>query len=93
MIDKNTPPSGIRFLRTLSLLNWFLDDSGKGVSDRRFVFMICPEIVGGTQDVPVNTDHEINIRVPAPDLDANCDGCDGGKKFTGFWSWLNWFVF
>ena len=91
MVDKNTPPSGIRFLRTRSPLNWFLDDSGKVVSDRRVVIMVCPEIVDGTQQL--NTGHEINIRVPAPDLNANCDGDDGSKKFTGFWSWLNWFMF
>lgn len=93
MVDKNTPPAGIRFLRATPLLNWFVDDSGKEGSDRRFVILICPEIVDGTQNVQVNTDHEIDIRVSAPDLKTNCDGCDGSKKFTGFWSWLNWFMF
>ena len=32
------------------MLNWFVADSGKEVSDRRLVIMICPEIVDNTQD-------------------------------------------
>ena len=47
MADKDKPRSGSRFLRSIPLLNWFVEDSDKEVSERRLVIMICPEIVDG----------------------------------------------
>lgn len=96
MVDKNTPPSGIPFFRSTPLLNWFVADSGKDVSDRRLVIMICPEIVDSTQDTKPNVDKEINIRVQdqaSKDTEQVEKERKEEKGFSGFWSWLNWFTF
>lgn len=96
MVDKRTPPSGIPFLRSTPMLNWFLADSGKEVSDRRLVIMICPEIVDSTQDAKPDVNKEINIRVQdqaAKDTEQVEKERKAEKGFSGFWSWLNWFTF
>ena len=92
MVDKNTPPSGLPFLRSTPILNWFVADSGKEVADRRLVIMVCPEIVDSTQDAKPDVNKEINIRVQeqaAKDTDEVVK--ERKEKYTGFWSWLNWF--
>lgn len=96
MVDKRTPPSGIPFLRSTPMLNWFLADSGKEVSDRRLVVMICPEIVDSTQDAKPDVNKEINIRVQeqgAKDTEQVEKERKESEGFSGFWSWLNWFRF
>ena len=94
LVDKNTPPSGLPFLRSTPLLNWFVADSGKEVSDRRLVIMICPEIVDSTQDAKPDVDKEINIRVQDQAAkDTEQVEKERKEKYTGFWSWLNWFTF
>ncbi len=93
LVDKNVPPSGLPFLRSTPILNWFVADSGKEVSDRRLVIMVSPEIVDSTQDAKPDVDKEINIRVQeqaAKDTDEVAK--ERKSKYTGFWSWLNWFT-
>ena len=96
MVDKRTPPSGLPFLRSTPILNWFVADSGKEVNDRRLVIMICPEIVDSTQDAKPDVNKEINIRVQdqaAKDTEQVEKERKEEKGFSGFWSWLNWFTF
>jgi hypothetical protein len=96
MVDKRTPPSGLPFLRSTPMLNWFVADSGKEVTDRRLVIMICPEIVDSTQDAKPDVNKEINIRVQdqaAKDTEQVEKERKAEKGFSGFWSWLNWFTF
>ena len=93
MIDKDTPPSRIRFLRSLHPLDWFVDDSGKKASDRRLVVMIYPEIVDGTQNVTPDDNKVINIPMPKPSEHDGGHECGACGKRSGFWSWLDWFMF
>jgi hypothetical protein len=96
LVDENTPPSGIPFLRSTPMLNWFVAESGKQVSDRRLVIMICPEIVDNTQDAKPDVNKEINIRVQdqaSKDTDQVLEEREKASGYTGFWSWLNWFRF
>jgi len=70
-------------------------DSGKSVSDRRLVIMVCPEIIDNTQDAKPDVDKEINIRVQdqgAKDTDQVIEERKE-EKHSGFWYWLNWFEF
>ena len=93
LVDKRTPPSGLPFLRSTPILNWFVADSGKEVADRRLVIMICPEIVDSTQDAKPDVDKEINIRVQdQASKDTEQVEKERKEKYTGFWSWLNWFT-
>ena len=94
LVDKNTPPSGLPFLRSTPILNWFVADSGKEVAVRRLVIMICPEIVDNTQDAKPDVNKEINIRVQdqaSKDTDQVLKEREESEGFSGFWSWLNWF--
>ena len=93
MVDKNTPPSGLPVLRNTPILNWFVAESGKSVTDRRLVMMVCPEIVDNTQDVKPDVDKEINIRVQDQGSKTTDEVIEERKPFSGFWSWLNWFTF
>ena len=93
LLDDNMPPSGLPVLRNTPILNWFVADSGKEVSDRRLVIMVCPEIVDNTQDGNLNVEKEINIRVPEQAKRPTDEVLEERKPFTGFWSWLNWFTF
>lgn len=93
MVDKNTPPSGLPILRNTPILNWFVADSGKSVSDRRLVMMVCPELVDNTQDAKPDVDREINIRVQDQGSKTTDEVVEERKRFSGFWYWLNWFTF
>ena len=93
LVDKNTPPSGLPILRNTPMLNWFVADSGKEVSDRRLVIMVCPEIVDNTQDAKPDVDKEINIRVQDQASKDTDEVIEERKPFSGFWYWLNWFTF
>lgn len=93
MVDKNTPPSGLPVLRSTPILNWFVADSGKSVTDRRLVMMVCPELVDNTQDAKPDVDKEINIRVQDQASKTTDEVIEERKPFSGFWYWLNWFTF
>ena len=93
LVDANTPARGFPILRNTPLLQWFVAESGKEVSDRRLVMMICPEIVDMSKDGIIDVDREINIPVVTESAKPTDQRVDEGKKFTGFWSWLNWFTF
>lgn len=96
LVDSNMPPSGIPFVRSTPLLNWFVADSGKEISDRRLVIMICPEIVDNTQEAKPDVNKEINIRVQdqgGKTTDQVLEEREKASEYTGFWSWLNWFRF
>ena len=95
LVDKNTPPSGIPYLRNIPLVNWFVADSGKEVSDRRLIVMICPEIVDSSVEGTFDTDKEINLRV----RDEGAKSTEQRQKeklarereeSSGWWPW-NWF--
>ncbi len=94
MVDKNTPPSGLPFLRNVPIINWFVADSGKEVTDRRLVMMVCPELVDSTTDVKPDVDKEINIRVSdqaSKPTDDVIKERKEEKKNSGSWSFFDWF--
>ena len=93
MVDRNTPPSGLPILRNTPILNWVVAESGKEVTDRRLVMMVCPEIVDNTQDAKPDVDREINIRVQDQGSKDTDEVLEERKPFSGFWYWLNWFTF
>lgn len=94
MVDKNTPPSGLPVLRSTPILNWFVADSGKSVSDRRLVIMVCPEIVDNTQDAKPDVNREINIRVQDQGAKTTDEVLEERRPFSGgLWNPLNWFTF
>lgn len=94
LVDKNTPPSGIPFFRSTPILNWFVADSGKEVSDRRLVIMICPEIVDNTQDGTIKVGEEINIPVQDRASKTTDEVLEEkNDQHSGFWGWLDWFSF
>ena len=93
LLDANTPARGFPILRNTPLLQWFVAESGKEVSDRRLVMMICPEIVDMSKDGVIDVDREINIPVTTEAVKPTDQRLEERKPHTGFWSWLNWFSF
>lgn len=93
LLDANTPARGFPILRNTPLLQWFVAESGKEVSDRRLVMMICPEIVDMSKEGIIDVDREINIPVVTESAKPTEQRLEEREKFTGFWSWLNWFTF
>ncbi len=93
LLDSNTPARGFPIFRHTPLLQWFVADSGKEVSDRRLVMMLCPEIVDMSRDGDLNVDREISIPVTTEAAKTTDQRLEERKKHTGFWSWLNWFTF
>ena len=91
IVDKNTPPSGLPFLRSTPIINWFVAESGKEFEEKKLVMMVCPEIVDNTQDVKPDLNREINIPVQKIASQSTDQTLDERKPFRGFWSWLNWF--
>lgn len=94
MVDKNTPPSGLPFLRNVPIINWFVAESGKEVTDRRLVMMVCPELVDSTTDVKPDVNKEINIRVSdqaSKSTDDVIKERKEEKKNSGSWSLFDWF--
>ena len=88
LVDRRTPQSRLQFFRSTPFLNWFVADSGKEVSDRRLVVMICPEIVDDKQNVVPDDNKAINIPMPkSNELDGGHE-CEACKKCGGFCPWL-----
>ena len=91
-------PSGIPYLRNTPLLSWFVSDSGHDISDRRLVFMVCPELIDNTTGEKINTKAEIDLPVTVEGAKTT----EQREKETlekqypfggGLWNPLNWFVF
>lgn len=92
MIDEQSL-SGLPILRHTPMLNWFISESGKTLSDRKLLIMICPELNDSSMDGNLNVESEIQL----PTLDGASKTTDERleekKPFSGFWYWLNWFTF
>ena len=84
---------GFPVLRNTPILKWFVGDDGRNLSDRRLVIMVCPEIVDPTRDGNLNVDNDISIPVQREGEKTTDQRLEERKPFSGFWSWLNWFVF
>ena len=92
MIDEQTL-SGLPILRHTPMLNWFVSETGKSLSDRKLLIMICPELNESSMDGTLDVESEIQL----PTLDGSSKTTDERieekKPFSGFWYWLNWFTF
>lgn len=95
MLDENrVSPSGVPFLRSTPILNWFVADSGTEINDKKLVIMICPEIVDNTKDGTLEVDREINIPVPTEGAKSTEQREDEKRPFAGgLWNPLNWFAY
>ena len=93
LIDERTSPSGLPILRNTPLLNWFVADSGTKIEDRKLVIMICPEIVDNTRAENLKATEEINLPTVTEGAKSSEQREEEQKPFSGFWYWLNWFVF
>ena len=83
--------NGVPMIRHTPILKWFVSQDGKNLSTRRLLILVSPEIVDNARDGGLNVDNEITIPT---ETDSKKDIEDFEKekdKYTGFWSWLNWF--
>ncbi|MBO6167761.1 MAG: hypothetical protein J6P13_05360 [Kiritimatiellae bacterium] len=96
--ESRISPSGIPYLRNTPLLSWFVADSGHDISDRRLVFMVCPELIDNATGEKIDTKAEIDLPVTVEGAKTT----EQREKETlekqypfggGLWNPLNWFVF
>lgn len=86
--------NGLPMLRHTPLLQWFVSEDGKSLSDRRLLILISPEIVDNARDGGLKVDEEITIPMEgALQKSVKEIEAERPKTHTGFWSWLNWFEF
>lgn len=96
VMDKNMPASGLPYLRNCPMLNWFVADSGKELTDRKLMIMVCPEIVDSSHEGNLGVDKKVVNQVldnGEKPTDQRLDEQRKAKERTGFWSWLDWFGF
>ena len=95
MLEENrTSPSGLPFLRSTPLLNWFVADSGKDLNDNRLVIMICPEIIDNSTGEKIDTVKEVDMSVTTEGAKTAEQREDEKRPFSGgLWNPLNWFAF
>ena len=91
-------PSGIPYLRNTPLLSWFVSDTGHDISDRRLVFMVCPELIDNTTGEKIDTKAEIDLPVTVEGAKTTeqreKEKLEKQYPFGGgLWNPLNWFVF
>ena len=96
--ESRLSPSGLPYLRNTPMLNWFVADSGKDISDRRLVIMVCPELIDNSTGEKIDTVAEIDIPVTTEGAKTTeqREKERMEKKYPfggGLWNPLNWFVF
>ncbi len=96
--ESRISPSGIPYLRNTPLLSWFVSDSGHDISDRRLVFMVCPELIDNTTGEKIDTKAEIDLPVTVEGAKTTeqreKEKLEKQYPFGGgLWNPLNWFVF
>lgn len=82
---------GFPVLRNTPVIKWFVGADGKSLSDRRLVIMVCPEVLDPSQDGNLGVDNDISIPVQTEGAKTTDERLEERKRFSGFWSWLNWF--
>ena len=86
--------NGLPGLRKAPLLQWFVSEDGKSLTDRRLLILVSPEIVNDAREGGLNVDGEITIPMDeASKKSVQEMEAERPKAHTGFWSWLNWFEF
>ena len=53
--------------------------------------MVCPEVLDPSQDGNLGVDNDISIPVQTEGAKTTDERLEERKRFSGFWSWLNWF--
>jgi len=87
---EGTSKSGLPILRNTPILQWFVSEDGNSLSDMQLLILISPRV----------QTNETQIKIPPSALTANtlekaektnAQTIKEGKRYHGFWTWLNWF--
>lgn len=92
-IEESNELEGVPILRHIPIVKWFFSGDSDTMTRRHIMILVSPEVVDigtvGTLEV------DKNVNEPAK-RDANRsieETLDARKRFHGFWTWLNWFMF
>ena len=92
-IEDSNNLDGVPIVRHIPIVKWFFANDTDNLVRRHVIILVSPEIVDigtvGTLEV------DKNVNEPAK-RDANRsieETQDARKRFHGFWTWLNWFMF
>ena len=95
LLEETMPPSGIPVMRNLPVLSWFTSSKKNAKDEYSLLFLVSVRQVDSENEKPMveNTPmKDITVDANRPNAERAEDEREAGKKYHGFWSWLNWFV-
>ena len=94
MVETTVPPSGFPVLRHVPIVNWFVSKESNSLVNMKLMMLVSVRAVDPNEPEPQATKlpYEESKNLPTEVEITNEERLESRKKFSGFWSWLNWFV-
>lgn len=92
-IAQNTSRSGMPFLRNTPVLRWFVSADNGSETCKKLLILVCPRLNNPDEapQIEISLDQETKSTYKDAQRDTDEVYEEKNEKFTGFWSWLNWF--
>ena len=94
MVETTVPPSGFPILRHVPIVNWFVSKESNSLENMKLMMLVSVRAVDPNEPEPqkAKLPYEESKNLPTEVEITNEERLEGRKKFSGFWYWLNWFV-
>ncbi|MEI6646087.1 MAG: hypothetical protein WCP12_08615 [bacterium] len=87
---EGTSKSGLPILRNTPILQWFVAEDGTSMSDMQLLILLSPRVQTNDTQIKLPPSAETANTLEKAEK-TNKETIDEGKRFHGFWVWLNWF--
>jgi len=87
---EGTSKSGLPILRNTPILQWFVSETGNNMNDMQLLILISPRVQTNDTQIKLPPSAETANTLEKAEK-TNKQTIDEGKRFHGFWFWLNWF--
>lgn len=95
VLEQTMPPSGIPVMRNLPVLSWFTSSKKNSKEEYSLLFLVSIRQVDSENEKPMveNTPMaDLTFDANRPNAERIEEEREAAKKYHGFWTWLNWFV-
>lgn len=94
MVESTTPPSGFPVLRHVPIVNWFVSKEANSIENIKLMMLVSVRVVDPNEPEPqkAKLPYEESKNLPTEVEITNEERLKDREPFSGFWSWLNWFV-
>ncbi|MBQ6139675.1 MAG: hypothetical protein IJI54_00180 [Kiritimatiellae bacterium] len=94
MVETTTPPSGFPVLRHVPIVNWFVSKESNSIENMKLMMLVSVRAVEPNEPEPqkATLPYEESKNLPMEVEITNEERLKEREPFSGFWSWLNWFV-